>query len=114
MPKNLNHPPIYFDLSLVCGDGRLLTHSVELHFSLSGENCRRMANADTNYLNKHYVFWLIKIKCMRIGLIISKHDADDPKIGRNRHFSGVTDDVEHTIFGRKIRNSGRFLRPKRP
>ena len=59
-------------------------------------------------------FWLIKIKCMRIGHIISKHDADDPKIGHNSRFSGVTDDVEHTIFWRKIRISGHFLRPKRP
>ena len=61
-----------------------------------------------------HFFWLIKIKCMRIGHIISKHDADDPNIGRNSLFSGVTDDVEHTIFGRKIRISGRFLCPKRP
>ena len=51
---------------------------------------------------------------MKIGHIISKHDAVDPKIGRNSRFSGVTDDVEHTISGRKIRIFGRFLRPKRP
>ena len=59
-------------------------------------------------------FWLIKIKCIRIGHIISKHDADDPKIGRNSRFSGITDDVEHTIFGRKIQISGPFFTPKTP
>ena len=35
---------------------------------------------------------------MRIGHIISKHDADDRKIGRNGRFNGITDDVEHTKF----------------
>ena len=43
---------------------------------------------------------------MRTGHIISKHDADDPKIGHNGRCSGVTDDVEHTIFGREIRMLG--------
>ena len=62
MPTNLNHPPIYFDLSPACWDGRMLQHPVELHFSLSDENCHQMANADTNYSNKHYVFLAYKNK----------------------------------------------------
>ena len=114
MPKNLNHPPIYFDLSPACWDGHMLQHPVELHFSLSDEIAAEWRMQIPIIQISIMFFWLIKIKCMRIGHIISEHDTDDPEIGRNSRFSSVTDDVEHTIFGRKIRISGCFLRPKRP
>ena len=39
---------------------------------------------------------------------------DDPKIEHNSRFSGITDDVEHTIFGRKNPNFRAFFTPKMP